>query len=166
MTVGFLKNIVLSGALAYPNTRAKALSNREGESSEPAKPSTAAPPAPWSASVTRPSSMPDTAWVKSMRLRSVTAKPVGSTEAMRLPDTTKGTVPFTVTPEIVLKVRFWLPANTFTVSPAPSMLIAPVMNEPGSSVSTAGSQPQESANWMAVPPDALMTPELTSRLVP
>src|SRR5258708_1379649 len=108
--------------------------------------------------------MADTARVKSIRVRSVTPNPVGSTETMRLPETTNGTVPLTLTPVSVLKVRFRLPGLTLTVSPAPIRLMTPMVNAPRESVSVAGSSGL--VNWMAMPPGALMVPESTSVLVP
>jgi hypothetical protein len=54
-----------------------------------------------------------------------------------LPETANGVVPVTVAPASVSKVRLWLPPRKLMVSPPPPSLIAPIMREPGYSVSAS-----------------------------
>ncbi len=60
-----------------------------------------------------------------------------------------------------LKVRFWLPALTLTVSWVPSWIL-PMIVEPGSRVSTS----LLPVNRMAVPPEPQMRPALVSVIGP
>jgi hypothetical protein len=103
----------------------------------------------------------ETLRLKSPSMVPATAKGVGSIVTTRLPETTNGTLLVTAAPASVSKVRFWLPVRTFTVSPPPPRLIAPMIFEPGSSVSVSGLTSNCSA---AVPP--VMMPELVTFATP
>ncbi len=82
--------------------------------------------------------------------------------AIRLPETTIGTVEVMVAPASVSKVRFWLPARTLTVSPPPPRTMAPKIIEPGSKVRVSGL----AENCSAVPPvPAAMVPQLVTLAV-
>jgi hypothetical protein len=103
----------------------------------------------------------ETLRLKSPSMVPATTNGVGSIVTTRLPDTTNGTVAVTVAPASVSKVRFWLPVRKLTLAPPPPRMIAPMMREPGNSVSVSAPPPM---NWSAaVLPE--MVPELLTLAV-
>lgn len=159
MTVPFLKAMASFAEAASPGSAAKASAMREGASDD-AK-ARGAPPVAAGAAVCGMDAV--TSRVKSVRARPCIANPVGSTETIRSPETTKGTLPLTLTPASDVKVRFWLPVFIATALLVPPRLIPPMMIEPGNSVSV-GLLPDMS---MARGPVVLvMKPELTRLLLP